>query len=251
MKTKYVAFSTQKGGAGKTTITVLMASYLHYVRGYNVAIVDCDFPQHSISEMRARDLEMIKGNDYYKKLAYKQVTENGKKGYIVLESKPEEALEKAEKLKDEKLDFIFFDLPGTINSSGILKTISRMDYIFAPISADRVVLESTLKFLVRINERIVTVGRSDIKGIYVFWNIVDGREKSDLYKVYETIIEGLSLTLLKTYLPDSKRFRRELPVAGKAIFRSTMFPADKSLLKGSRLEELTDEILEIIETETV
>ncbi|WP_291129857.1 ParA family protein, partial [Dysgonomonas sp. UBA7698] len=52
MKTKCVAFSTQKGGAGKTTMTVLIASYLQYVRGFNVAIVDCDFPQHSITEMR-------------------------------------------------------------------------------------------------------------------------------------------------------------------------------------------------------
>mgnify|MGYP000110933575 FL=1 len=33
----YVAISTQKGGAGKTTLTVLVASYLHYVKGYNVA----------------------------------------------------------------------------------------------------------------------------------------------------------------------------------------------------------------------
>ena len=49
---KYIAFSTQKGGAGKTTLTVLVASYLHYVMDYNVAVVDCDYPQHSIVEMR-------------------------------------------------------------------------------------------------------------------------------------------------------------------------------------------------------
>lgn len=54
---KYIAFSTQKGGAGKTTLTVLVASYLHYVKGYNVAVVDCDYPQHSIVEMRERDLK--------------------------------------------------------------------------------------------------------------------------------------------------------------------------------------------------
>ena len=42
-KATYVAISTQKGGAGKTTLTVLVASYLHYVKGYNVAVVDCDF----------------------------------------------------------------------------------------------------------------------------------------------------------------------------------------------------------------
>ena len=33
----YVAFSTQKGGVGKTTFTVLAASYLHYLKGYDVA----------------------------------------------------------------------------------------------------------------------------------------------------------------------------------------------------------------------
>ena len=36
-ETLFIAFSTQKGGAGKTTLTVLVASYLHYVKGMNVA----------------------------------------------------------------------------------------------------------------------------------------------------------------------------------------------------------------------
>ena len=53
-ETKFIAFSTQKGGAGKTTLTVLTASYLHYVRGLNVGVVDCDFPQFSIVDMRKR-----------------------------------------------------------------------------------------------------------------------------------------------------------------------------------------------------
>lgn len=246
MKTKCVAFSTQKGGAGKTTMTVLIASYLQYVRGFNVAIVDCDFPQHSITEIRKRDVEMTLHSEYYKQLAYNQITRTQKKGYIILESKPEYALEEAQKLEHEKLDFIFFDLPGTVNSPGVLKTLSKMDYIFSPIAADRVVLESTLRFVVNINENLITTGRSDIKGLYLFWNMVDGREKSELYKIYETVIDELGLTVLKTFIPDSKRFRRELPTSGKAIFRSTLFPPDKSLIKGSSLEELTDEIIKII-----
>ena len=35
----YVAFSTQKGGVGKTTFTVLAASYLYYLKGYEVLVV--------------------------------------------------------------------------------------------------------------------------------------------------------------------------------------------------------------------
>ena len=69
-ETLYVAFSTQKGGVGKTTFTVLVASYLYYLKGYSVAVVDCDYPQHSISAMRKRDAEQVNGDEYYKQLAF-------------------------------------------------------------------------------------------------------------------------------------------------------------------------------------
>ena len=80
-RTLNVAFSTQKGGAGKTTLTVLVASYLHYVRGYNVAVVDCAFPQHSIAEMRERDLQMAMEDEHYKLMVYEQFSSLGKKAY--------------------------------------------------------------------------------------------------------------------------------------------------------------------------
>lgn len=242
-----IAFSTQKGGAGKTTLTVLVASFLHYVKGFDVAVVDCDYPQYSIAEMRDRDVKMAVEDDYYKALAYEQFTRLDKKMYPIIRSLPEKASEMVKTLKDKgKYDYIFFDLPGTVNKEGVIYTLSLMDYIFSPISADRVVLESTLRFASRLNDTIIVTGKSRIKGLYLIWNLVDGREKSELYEVYEQVIAELSLPLLKTFLPDSKRFRRELPLNRRALFRSTVFPPDKSLLKGSNLETLIDEILTII-----
>ena len=44
-----IAFASQKGGVGKSTLTVLAASWLHYLHGIRVAGVDCDYPQHSLS----------------------------------------------------------------------------------------------------------------------------------------------------------------------------------------------------------
>ena len=58
-ETLLVAFSTQKGGAGKTTLTVLTASYFHYVKGMNVAVIDCDYPQFSIVDLRAIVLPIL------------------------------------------------------------------------------------------------------------------------------------------------------------------------------------------------
>lgn len=58
-KPVFIAFSTQKGGVGKTTFTVLTASYLHYACGYNLIVVDCDYPQFSINAMRQRDAQSL------------------------------------------------------------------------------------------------------------------------------------------------------------------------------------------------
>ena len=246
-KTMNVAFSTQKGGAGKTTLTVLVASYLHYVKGYNVAVIDCDFPQHSIAEMRERDLQMVMEDEHYKLMAYEQFSTLGKKAYVVIESSPENALEDAKDVVEEmNPDFLFFDLPGTINNKAVIDTLSFMDYIIAPISADRVVLESTLQYIITVNDALITPGKAKIKGTYLLWNLVDGREKSELYEVYEEVIEKLGFPLFKTFLPDSKRFRREQSISHKALFRSTIFPADKTLVKGSNLDVLINEILETL-----
>ena len=210
-ETLFIAFSTQKGGAGKTTLTVLVASYLHYVKGMNVAVVDCDYPQHSIAEMRKRDLKTVMEDEHYKLMAYRQLQRIRKKAYPIAESTAEDAVAKADELLEKmpETDIVFFDLPGTVNSTGVLNTLANMDYVFSPIAADRVVMESTLK-------------------------------------VYEQVIGELGLKVLNTFLPDSKRFRRELTGEHRALFRSTLFPADGTLVKGSNLKEITEELLSII-----
>ena len=245
---KYVAFSTQKGGAGKTTLTVLVASYLHYAKGYNVAVIDCDFPQHSIHEMRERDFKMVDEDEYYKGMAYEQIKRlEGKKFYPIVESTPQEALNDAEALcEKEDFDYIFFDLPGTLNNKDLIITLANMDYIIAPIAADRVVMESTLNYMIAVRDNIVSTGKSNIKAMYMLWNMVDGREKSDLYEVYEGVIKELEFMTLKTFIPNSLRFRREQSESRRPLFRSTLFPVDKSLIKGSNIEELADEMLEIL-----
>lgn len=51
-ETLFVALSNQKGGVGKSAFTILLASYFHYVENLNVAVIDCDSPQHSLVRMR-------------------------------------------------------------------------------------------------------------------------------------------------------------------------------------------------------
>ena len=125
---------------------------------------------------------------------------------------------------EKPFDVIFFDLPGTLNSKGVVRTLAAMDYIFTPVSADRFVLESTLQYALMLNEEIISVGRGRIKGLYLFWNMVDGREKSPLYEAYENAVGELGLRIMKTGLPNSIRFRKEIVGRQKHDFPFNTFP---------------------------
>ena len=106
--------------------------------------------------------------------------------------------------EDEKPDVVFFDMPGTLRSNGVIKTLSQMDYIFTPLSADRFVVESTLKFVTMFRDRLMTTGQAKTKGLYLFWTMVDGRERNDLYGIYEEVIAEMGFPVLSTVCPTAR-----------------------------------------------
>ena len=244
-----IAFSTQKGGVGKSTFTTLIASILHYRMGYNVAAFDCDFPQYSLIQMRERDLKTVMQNEVLKKMAHKQFTTINKKAYPVFQSKTDTVLEELEMFVDNSEvvpDIVFLDLPGTVNTAGILSTLANVHYIFSPITADRVVLESTLSFTDVLTNVLMKKKHTEIKSIQLFWNQVDGRERTPLYKNYSKVIKDLGLQLMETSITDSKRFRKEGETVTKNVFRSSLLPADPKLMTICRLDKFMDEFLSIV-----
>jgi len=244
-----IAFSTQKGGVGKSTFTTLISSILHYRMGYQVAVFDCDFPQYSLLQMRERDLKMVMQNEVLKKIAHKQFTSINKKAYPIFQSKTDTILEEIEAFingSEVIPDVIFLDLPGTVNTAGILKTLTNVNYIFSPITADRVVLESTLSFTDVLTNVLMKETQTGIRAIHLFWNQVDGRERTLLYKNYSKVISDLGLPLMETTITDSKRFRKEGETLVKTVFRSTLLPADPTLLSQCRLDQFIIEFLKIV-----
>ena len=246
----FIAFSTQKGGVGKSTFTVLVASYLHYLKGLNVAVIDCDYPQCSVYEMRKREIRQLETNLHYQSKAIALFDTLGKQTYPIVCAKPEEGIDKArEFLASEPTDYdiVFFDLPGTINNDGVISTFMSMDYVFVPMQPSRMAMESTLSFIVPVSEIIAENSDLNLKAVHLFWNKVDARTKKEWPEHYERIIRQFNLPLLKTVIPQSVRYDKEKSIEGSdAVLLSTIFPADKALLKGSNLDLLVDEISEII-----
>jgi len=247
--TLLVAFASQKGGVGKSTFTTLLASTMHYRLGYNIAVVDCDFPQYSIAQMRERDLKTIMENMAFKQAAHRQFKALGKNAYPILQVKADSALAAVQELitsSHEHLDVIFFDLPGTVNSAGIITALAGMDYLFIPITADRIVLESALVFSQLITDVLMVQANVNIKEVQLFWNQVDGRERSPLYNRYGEFIRSLNLNLMVSAVSSSVRFKKESETDPKATFRSTLLPPDEKLLQGCNLNLFIEEFLRLL-----
>ena len=246
----FVAFATQKGGIGKSTVTALAASYLHNVKGYNVAVVDCDDPQHSIHGLREHEMGLIDSSTYFKALACDHFRRIKKNAYTIVKSNAVNALDDAERMiatEDVKPDVVFFDMPGTLRSNGVIKTLSQMDYIFTPLSADRFVVESTLKFVTMFRDRLMTTGQAKTKGLHLFWTMVDRRERTPLYESYGKAFAAFRLPVLQTQVPYRSRFSKEILDTSGAVGRSTLFPADRAFAAAAALDALAAEILSLME----
>ena len=240
-----VAIASQKGGVGKSVFTVLLASVLHYRKDVRVAVVDCDSPQHSIALMRERDMESVMKNDDLKVNLYRQYERIRKPAYPVIKSDPEKAMEALRRYMDEKgetFDIVLFDLPGTLRSEGVVHTVSAMDYIFVPLKADNIVMQSSLQFAKVLEEELIAKGNCNLKGIRLFWNMVDRRGRKDLYDAWNRVIHRMGLRLLSSHIPNTLRYNREADTVCKGVFRSTLFPPDPRQEKGSGLPELVEEI---------
>ena len=247
-KPLFIAFSSQKGGVGKSTFTALVASTMHYRLGYNVAVFDADFPQHSLIKMKARDLAMVMENEALKKLAYRQFTAINKKAYPITQTRADKALEAAHEFINASpvpIDAVFFDLPGTVNTPGILRALAGMHHIFTPITADRLVMESTLVFTQLLQDVIMKKGATSLQTINLFWNQVDGRESTPLYVLYSQLIDQLGLSLMQSQIKNSTRFRKESEADSKNVFRSTLMPPDERLMKACQLDLFLNEFFKI------
>ncbi|KAA6322107.1 Iron-sulfur cluster carrier protein [termite gut metagenome] len=173
----FMAFSTQKGGVGKTTFSTLAASYLHYLKNYNVAVIDCDYPQWSIHSMRKREAEQLQTNTYYQNKAVALFESLGKGTYPVICTNPDnDIIARAKEFLSQEstaYDILLFDLPGTINNRGVIEAFLAMDYVFVPISTSRLAMESTLPFIISVNEMKTIYPQISLKNVFLFWNMVD------------------------------------------------------------------------------
>lgn len=214
------------------------------MRGFRVAVIDCDYPQYSILRQRQRDAAAVEMSAPLQRRLEGQYSRLGLPPYPVLAARPQTALREWEQYaarEQESRNAVLFDLPGTMGTEGVLSTLAALDYLVVPLKGDRMVLESSLNFAATLNDRLVTTGVSRLQGIFLFWNLVDRRERNHLYDIYETGITQLGLQLLRSRIPVRTFLGRDL-APNTPVGRSTLLPPDDVLAKECGLATLMDEL---------
>jgi cellulose biosynthesis protein BcsQ len=245
----YVSIATQKGGAGKTTLTVLIAGIAHYVYGYKVAVIDCDEQQYSLSRCRKRDETVVYGSEALRRIASDQFLTHKQAAYPVISTKVAEAYDVASGLRQgdgKEYDLIFFDVQGSAGTRGWISLLAAMDYIFLPFVPDMLNIESTEQTM-RLLRGLIDKEQSKAV-LSAFWNKVDAREKKDILIQGNEVIRECGVNVLSTTLPLMSRFRDKLTAstAVNGVFVCTLLSPTSNMLKDSRIDLLCEEIFNIM-----
>ena len=222
-----VAFATQKGGAGKSTGLTLLSSYLFFKRDASVVVIDADFPQHSIQQLRNAEKQRL-GNQGGDVEFQREFLRYGKTPiYPIVSSRmdavfhrrsPEQA-SPFEKATHPALNsaYILIDTPGSLAVEGMFDLIARVDRIVVPLEPEQMSLSSTSQFIAAVNS---VVGAAEGAGkIVAFWNKIRWRSHARIVEQQNEYFRSRGVRVLRNYIPESVKLKR-------SDTRSTVLPVN-------------------------
>lgn len=178
--TKVITFFSQKGGCGKTTLSVIIASYLAYIKNKKILVIDAD-GQHSFFAMRNSDL-LKSNNENFKALMQESGVQKDNI-YPVSACTLDESYDVCNNaINSNKYDYIVVDLPGTVGDSNIFKTLLLCDYIIVPCEHSAASLESSLTSAVVVTKKLKNIKGSRIKKVGAVFNKVPYSQLTKLKK---------------------------------------------------------------------
>lgn len=250
---KVVSIIGQKGGCGKTSITIMLASTLAYKYGKNVVALDCDTYQQSMSQCRVDDIEMIK--------PYERENENGEKemmveqytmynAFIQQQKKMYEIVKCSEdvnaimdvldKREADGAEYVFLDLPGHVANEDNFKIVSLCDVVFVPFTVSKFVFSSNYSFAKTVHDKVLPAD-CQLNEMYGFWNRYDASLRQQLYaKLNEKLANDLpNMKMLNNKIAETSAFENEK-------CKSTILPPFAQQWKYGNIGETLTEMCNII-----
>ncbi len=189
-----ISFANQKGGVGKSTITAILAGYLHSAgkqeHGFKVAIVDADDTQSTLT--RLRNQEGGCENDFK-----------------IINMLSKDVPQRIDFLK-KNYDIILIDLPGNIKQTGVLTLYHFIDIIIIPMQTSFPDLDSSILFYENTIIQIVETRKSqNLKTtVYGMFNRVKANH-TDFKELYAQK-DDFRIPILDRFIKDTVSTRRNI-----------------------------------------
>lgn len=133
-----ILIGNQKGGAGKSTLALLLANYLTQQQERRVTVLDMDY-QQSLSA-KAEKAKILENEPLYE--------------IVPADLGHFPAMQR--KLEKSRNEIVLIDLPGKMDDDGLIPIFAAADVVICPFAFDEFSVDSTLLFAMvigRINKR--------------------------------------------------------------------------------------------------
>lgn len=213
-----VSFFSAKGGTGKTTFNMSMASFLKYHLGKAVIVLDADTPEYNLYNSRVREVDYKRKNGGIDESALYPV-------WKVLDVTPEGIESLAGKLDALRgsVDYVLIDFPGSCVKDDAIWTFARrgvLDLVVIPVDMDPMVLASALQ----LAEIFTHTGQK----VLLFFNKVHGKIPSEKYDAVAELFRSRGFRMSECRIKNTLAMSRDAE-SGSNYLRSTICFPEKTV----------------------
>ena len=236
---KVISFFSAKGGTGKTTFNVLLASYIKYKLGKRVMVLDFDFPEYNLGFMRERDLRYMEREG----ILFEETDLYAVEKVPKMSARSLDTLSKTFGNLSDELDYLILDFPGSFaaeDPATQLMAEGYIDLMVIPVELDPMIIASMLT----LSRILKEYGQRSL----LFFNRVYGREPKEAYQRVREWFGEEGFHLSEHFVKQSTSLKKEMDE--KSHVRSTVhFPAGYANRQNPGIVKLFDELLEYVQKE--
>jgi len=221
METKIISCTGEKGGCGKTTLNIILATNLYHLYQKKVVLIDMDNPQYSVYKKRKRDLRQMGPTEI---------------PIFPVERATVETLGPLIKKYYGSVDFIIVDFPGNLNEE-MVRGLLYVEHIFIPFFLDELEIDSTAVFYRTLERNYLQNENRVLRSVNLFFN------RYELVKVNK--FDAVRRTLAKAGMPMMEHVVMERTVY-RERYRNTLIPIPPTKENGELgLKRFMEEVIKI------